>query len=448
MRKCDVIVIGGGPAGITFSRELKKLKPKTDIIMLRPEKHSMVYCAIPYAIEGLFDPTKVYKKDNLITDVGVQLIQRSAQKIDLKTKRVIDDIGETYEAAKIFIATGASPILPQIPGTRAKNIYTVKTQADMEALIANFDQHPKQAIVIGAGAIGIEQAQAYRTRGLEVHLIDMADRVLVNMLDEDMAALVNDSIQEQGIHLQLNTQIKSIKTKYDRATQASFSNGKSIELDPDRDFIVFAIGMKPDIGIFEGQGLEITSEGIVIDNQMRTNIPGIYAAGDCCAYFSGIDGESISGRLATNAVPMAKVAARVIAGKDDTYEGFYNGAATCAYDLRIGSTGFTATMAAQHGINTIAGHGETTTLFPMMPGAGKLKVKIVADATNLQVIGGQVISTLPVTDKIDILTLALQRRLTLKDLSQLSYSAQPWQSFFPARNAIVEACEHALDNSA
>lgn len=84
----------------------------------------------------------------------------------------------------------------------------------------------------------------------------------------------------------------------------------------------------------------------------------------------------------------------------------------------------------------------------MMPGAGDLKVKVVADARDLRIIGGQVLSTLPVTDKIDTLTLAIQRRLTLKGLGRLSYSAQPWQSFFPARSAIVEACENALENFA
>jgi hypothetical protein len=94
------------------------------------------------------------------------------------------------------------------------------------------------------------------------------------------------------------------------------------------------------------------------------------------------------------------------------------------------------------------GWGETTALFPMMPGAGKVKVKIVADARDLRIIGGQVINSLPAADKIDIITLAIQRWLTLKGLSKLSYSAQPWQSFMPAHSAIVEACENALDNFA
>ena len=143
---------------------------------------------------------------------------------------------------------------------------------------------------------------------------------------------------------------------------------------------------------------------------------------------------------------MAKTAARVVVGLDEEYPGFFNGAATCFHDLRIASTGFTSAIAEQRGIETIAGWGETTTLFPMMPRAGKVRVTIIADVRDLRIIGGQVVNTLPATDKIDIITLAIQQQLTLKGLSKLSYSTQPWQSFMPASSAIVDACENALDN--
>ena len=89
----SVVVIGGGPAAITFSRTLKKLKPEAEITMFRPEAHSMVYCAIPYAIEGLFEPSKVFKPDELVTEVGVDLIRRKVVSVDFKDKHVVDDAG-------------------------------------------------------------------------------------------------------------------------------------------------------------------------------------------------------------------------------------------------------------------------------------------------------------------------------------------------------------------
>jgi NADPH-dependent 2,4-dienoyl-CoA reductase/sulfur reductase-like enzyme len=221
-----------------------------------------------------------------------------------------------------------------------------------------------------------------------------------------------------------------------------------IDLDPETDFVCFSVGMKPDVELFENQGLEMVRDGIVVDSRMRTNLPDVLSAGDCCSYTSFIDGKPIGGKLATNAVPMAKIAARVLAGKDDEYPGFVNGAATCAYDLRMGATGFTEETARQRGFDIVVGWGETTTLFPMMPNAKPLKVKIIADAKDLRIIGGQVLSTLSTTDKVDLLSFAIQHRTTLKGLSKLSYSAQPWQSFFPARSAVVDACENALENFA
>lgn len=444
--KTDVLIIGGGPAGITFCRKLKKLKPQTSIIMLRPEKHSMVYCAIPYALENLFDYRKTFKRDELVTDTGAILVRRAAKKVDLRAKRVTDDAGDEYIADIIFLATGARNMIPPVKGADAANIYSVKTQNDMERLFDVIDKGAKRAIVIGAGAIGIEQAQAYRARGLEVFLVDMASHVLPAMIDEEMSVSLHEKLLEKKINLILSNRIEGIEKNGNRAKRVLLSNGEHIDLDPQHDFICFSTGVIPDISLFKNQELEINRDGIVVDSRMRTNIPGVYAAGDCCSYFSGIDKKPVGGKLATNAVPMAKVAARVVAGKDDEYGGFYNGAATCVYDIRVASTGFTVEAAGKREIKTVTGWGETTTLFPMMPSSGKLQVKIIADIRDLRIIGAQIISNLPATDKLDIITLAIQRKLTLKGLAKLSYSAQPWQSFMPAQSAIVQACENALDN--
>jgi NADPH-dependent 2,4-dienoyl-CoA reductase/sulfur reductase-like enzyme len=177
---------------------------------------------------------------------------------------------------------------------------------------------------------------------------------------------------------------------------------------------------------------------------MRTSIEDVFAAGDCVHYWSGIDGRPIGGKLATNAVPMAKVAAKSMLGRKAEYQGFFNGAATCVGELRVGGTGFTETLAKARGFETITGFGQTTSRFPIMPGAKKVQVKLVADVATGKLLGGQVIGYEAVAEKVDVITLALQHQLKLEDLAQLSYSAQPWQTFYPANNAIVMAAEDAL----
>ena len=443
--KTDVLVIGGGPAGITFSRTLRKLRPETSITMLRPEEHSMVYCAIPYAIEGLFGHERVFKKDALVTDAGVNLVRAHAIAVNFDDRQVTASNGTTYRYKMLFIATGAVPIRPPIPGADARNVFTIKTQDDMLALISRVDAGARRAVVIGAGAIGIEQAQAYREKGLETHLVDIATRVLPNMLDDDMVQLLHEGLTEKGVKLALGVGVEKLETVENQVCRVVLTSGDVIELDAERDFVCLSVGMRPDIALFSHPNLKVERDGIVVDAHMRTSFPDVYAAGDNCHFHSAIDGKPLGGKLATNAVPMAKVAARNVAGIADEYPGFFNGAATCAFEYRVGTTGFTEELAQRRGFQTVCGFGSTTSLFPMMPGATELKVKIVADARTGRVLGGQVLGEVPTTDKVDTITLAIQQGLTVKQLAKLSYSAQPWQSFFPARSAIVEACENALD---
>ena len=202
--------------------------------------------------------------------------------------------------------------------------------------------------------------------------------------------------------------------------------------------MVLAIGMKPNVSLFEGQ-LELAPDGIVVDERMWTGMPDTFAAGDCTQCISGIDGKPLGGKLATNAVPQAKVAALNLLGHQARYPGIFNGAATVVGDLRIGGTGFTETYARTRGFEPVVSVGESTSRFPMMPGAKPVRVKLVADAATGRLIGGQVRGYEAVAERVDVITLAIQQGMTGAELAGLSYSAQPWQTFFPAKNAIVEA---------
>ena len=444
-KQSDVLILGGGPAGIQYGRMIRQLRPDWTVTMLRPEEHSMVYCAIPYAMEGLFEPEKVYKTDALVRDVGIDLVRSRAVEVDLQARRVRDEESFEHEYETLFIALGASPIRPPIPHAEAENVFTVKTREDMTGILERLNLGARKSIVVGAGAIGIEQAQAYRQRGMEVTLIDMGPHVLPGSLDGDFAEAVEEVLLAKGIDVRTGVRLERLEADSDgRVCRVCLSDGSKIELDPERDFVCMSIGMKPDVELFSGSKLDVGPDGILVDDHMRTNLPGVYAAGDCCQFHSGIDGARVGGKLATNAVPMAKVAARVAAGLDAKYPGFYNGHATCAYELRIGSTGFTERTARERGFSPVMGFGETASRFPMMPGATRLRVQVVADRDSQRILGGQVLSETPATDKVDLITLAIQQKMTLAELAQLSYSAQPWQSFFPARNAVVQACEDAL----
>ncbi len=449
----DLIVIGGGPAGITLA---KKLGPNTDMAVIRPEDYSLIYCAMPYVIEGLIPINKVFKKDELVTDANADLIKDYVKDIDFDNKSIKLSDGSRVGYNRLIIATGAKPFVPPIEGSSLNGVLSFKTQEDLDTILdfINSNESLKHAVIVGAGAIGIELAQALRSTGIEVSLVDMEKSILPSLIDSEMAELPAETLIKNGIHAVLNAKVVKISgsgyieniyldngkvINFDDLDKCSINGGSSLNR-----VLVFSIGMAPDISFIKDKRLKTGRGGISVNEKMETSIKDVYACGDCVEFKSGITGKITPGKLATNAVTMAKVLASNLLGEDDNYPGFYNGAATKVYDYFIGGTGLTETEAKKQGIKTIVGHSQLTTQFPIMPEAKKLMVKLIAKKDSNILIGGQIVSGEPVTGQIDLLTFAIQKKTKIKDLTRLSYSAQPYQSFFPAANAIILAAEDLL----
>ncbi|MCK5737980.1 FAD-dependent oxidoreductase, partial [bacterium] len=452
MTKYDIAVIGGGPAGITLAKMLGK---KKKIVIIRPEPHSMIYCAMPYAIGGVIENKKTLKKDGLVTDAGAELLRNTVTNVDFKKKKLTfsDDSKIRYE--KLVIATGATPFIPPIPGNDLAGATGFKTEEDLNKIDTLVRAGLKKAVVVGAGAIGIELALALNSKNVTVDLVDMGESVLPHLVDLDMAEELTAEIIRAGINLHLNSKVTTLIGKTN-VEQVILDNGHIIHFDPadtcsdeegqkiNSSLVVFATGMRPTTAFVHNTDLKIGKDGIIINNKMETNIPDVYAVGDCTQFTSGIMGEVISGKLATNAVPMAKVLGFNLLGQQRTYPGFYNGAATKAGKYFVGATGLPEKMAQKAGFEVVCGYSEVTTQFPIMPNAKKMSLKLIADRKTLRLLGAQIVSEEPVADRTDLLTFAIQLEKTIDTLTRLSYSAQPYQSFYPAANGIVLAAEDIL----
>lgn len=454
MRTFSVLVVGGGPAAITIA---KTIQNKMKVGIVRPEDHSMIYCAMPYAIEGLLPFEKTLKKDTIVTDAKAELIRDKVIKVNFDAKTVVTGKSGAIGYEHLVIATGATPVLPPIEGHNLKGVMTFKTEEDLKMIMELVDRGLKKAVVVGAGAIGVELAQSLNKRRVETHLIDMADYVLPNMVDYEFAEEAQESLIESGIHLHLRSKVKALKG-IESVEEVLLENSQAIHFDKSDDcsetenntlssLVVFVVGMKPAVDLFEETELKIERDGIVINSKMETNIKDVYAIGDCCQYTSGITGEVLSGKLATNAVPMGRMLAFNLLGQDREYPGFFNGAATKIDHHFIGSTGLSE-KTARNSFDVEVGYAEFTTAFPIMPSAKKVRLKLIADKKTRRVVGGQLISGEPVADKVDKITMAIQYGVTLEQLVNFSYAAQPYQSFYPAHNLIVKAAEEILSKIA
>lgn len=439
MNKFDVIVIGGGPTAITLAKSLKR---KKTLGVIRPEDHSMIYCAMPYAIEGVLLAEKTLKPDTHVTDEGGIIIRDSVKSVDFNEKVVYTQKGESYSYEELVIASGADPILPPIEGSQLDGVMTFKTEIDLKRIIELVQIGLREAVVVGAGAIGIELAQALHKVGAKTHLIDMFPTILPNMMDEELIQPVQAELESSGVHLHMNQKVSKLLGK-EHVERLEFESGESITFST-KPLVVFAVGMRASIDFLKDSPLEIGRTGILVDNHMRTNLPGVYAAGDCCEFSSAITGDVILGKLATNAVPMGRVLGQNLAGGNRAYPGFYNGAATKVLQYFVGSTGLSEKLAQTKGYDYAVGKVKFTTAFPIMPFTKDITVKLLVDKKTRLVLGGQVVSGEPVTDKVDQITMAIQFGVTVDQLAQFSYSSQPYQSYFPANNLLVQAAESIL----
>ena len=439
MTDYEVLVLGGGPAGITIAKTLDGAK---DLAVMRPEDHSMVYCAMPYVIEDLLPMEKTLKEDSLVTDTGADLIRDYAVDVDFDEQVVTTGAGDKYGYEELIIATGASPVLPPVEGTDLDGVTTFKHEEDLNRILNQVDSEVEEAVVVGAGAIGIEMSQALNEAGLETHLVDMEDSILPHLLDAEMVAEGEEQLEDLGINLHLGAQIDSLNGT-EKVEQVKLADDETIDFGPQGGLVVFAIGMQPNVEFVENSDLEIGQLGIKVNSKMETNLDNVYAVGDCVEYKSAITDEVTGGNLATNAVPMGRLLAQNLLGADREYEGFYNGCATKVNDLFVGGTGLLEKEAAED-YDIVVGKAEFTTAFPIMPFAKPVKAKLIINRDNLEILGGQIVSGEPATDKIDKITMAIQYGIDAEELLDFSYSSQPYQSFFPAHNLLVKAAENAL----
>ncbi len=449
MKTYDIVTIGGGPAGITIAKNLGKVKK---VAIIRPEDHSMIYCAMPYVIENEIPLEKSFKSDTLVTGSGADLIRSAVNRVDFDNKTVTTTDGEVYGYQDLIIATGADPIVPPIPGVNAKGVFVFKTGKHLRDIKETIDKHDiEYAVVVGAGAIGIEVAQALNKVTKGCHLVDMTPRVLPNLVEEDMVKPIEEKLKESGIQLHLNAKVEKLEGKewvshviLDTSEKISLGDSAENNGTSPKGVVVFSVGMRARTELFTGTALEIGKQGIIVNDKMETNIKNVYAVGDCVQFTSGITGEVVPGKLATNAVPMSRMLAKNFLGDDRHYQGFFNGAATKVEDLFVGGTGLKESEARKH-YDVVVSYAELSTIFPILPNAKKIKMKLIADRKSLQVLGAQIVSGEPVIDKLNIVTLAIQNKLTVRRLAELSYAAQPYQSFYPANNIIVACAEKILD---
>jgi len=421
----QIVIVGFESAGMTAASAASMTDPAARITVIERRPYAIYHpCGIPFAIGGevpdiqkLIEPTPPMPNVEVRTATEAIALDAKGKKVEvleLKTKK-----RGTIEYDALILATGSYAFKPPIPGIALQGVHAVKTVEDGKAIIDELSR-AKRAAVIGGGSIGSETAAALRSRGLEVVLVEELPSVLPNMLDPDMAGLVTERLRENGVEVICGQGVRQILGKQ-RVSSISVG-GRELPAD----LVIVATGVKPEVKLAKEAGIELgETGGIKVDEHMRTDAEGVYAAGDCAETFCAITERPALSQLSTAAIQMGKVAGINAAGGEATFDGTLNTAVTTVFGLEIASTGLTTDAAKRAGIDPISGRIRTLDKPRYYPGGRPITVKLLVEPKEHRLIGGQVVASDGAAERVNLLALAIKKGMIVEELSRIDYCYVP-----------------------
>ncbi len=332
------LILGAGPAGVIAAETLRKQCPQDRITVVGDEREAPYSrMAIPYLLIGKVGEqgTWLRKGDTHFSDLRIDIVQARASKIEAAKRLVHLDNGETLSFDNLLIATGSHPVRPPIPGLDLPGVHTCWTLEDARA-IAALAKPGARVLQMGAGFIGCIIMEALQLRGVELSVVEMGDRMVPRMMGPMAGGMIRDWCEAKGVKVFTGTKVEAIE-KADAPAglfgkiagalgmggsgsggglRVRLSGGRTVEAD----LVISATGVRPAIGFLQGSGITCL-QGVLTDERMQTNVPGIYAAGDCAEAFDKVSGKTIVSAIQPNAAEQARVAALNMAGQGTTLKG-------------------------------------------------------------------------------------------------------------------------------
>lgn len=415
----SIVIIGCGAAGATAAMQARKHDRNTSVTIFNTEEYSQYSrCGLPYTISG-----KVKEFNDLVL---MPPENWSMLKIDAKLSTPVKDIDHSSKVVffddkelkydSLVFATGARNADPPIKGLDKDSVFGLRTLDDAKKLASAVD-HAKNLVVIGGGLIGMETAEAFHERGVNVAVVEFLPNILLAMVDPDYAKIVEDHCIEHGIEIQTNTAAEAIVGDKSPTGVLVKSRTTGEETTIPADVVVVATGVRANTELAEKIGVEIGStRGIKVDERMMTNVAGVYACGDCAEHVEYITRKPMTGGLGTIAVRQARVAGINAAGGDETFPGIVGAKVTKLFGLEIASTGLTEDLAKRFGVEVVKSSIKGSTKPPYYQGGQELKVKTYYDKQSGRLVGGQLLGTEDAAMRINVITLGIQRNIDVEDL--------------------------------
>jgi NADPH-dependent 2,4-dienoyl-CoA reductase/sulfur reductase-like enzyme/peroxiredoxin family protein/rhodanese-related sulfurtransferase/TusA-related sulfurtransferase len=446
------VIVGGVAGGAGTAARIRRLDEKAEIIMFeRGDYISYANCGLPYYAGGvitersrlfIMTPPKFKEALNVDARTGHEVlsIDRTAKTVRVRDIKANREFDETYDT--LILSPGAAPVRPPIPGIDDPAILSLRSVSDIDAIKAKLDQEgTRRAVVVGGGFIGLEMAENLRERGLAVTVVEALDQVM-NVIDYDMAAIVQQHLRDKGVALRLKDGVASFSRR-NSILEVRLSSGATVETD----IVILSIGVKPDTKIAREAGLELAANGAIkVDRFFATSDPNIRAVGDAIEFSSPLLGTSITVPLAGPANKQARLCVdNIVKGNTRPYGGTIATSIAKVFDLTVASTGLTEKNLERAGIQYAEAVTHAGSHAGYYPGSLQLTLKILYQPGTGKILGAQAVGFDGVDKRIDVISAYLKKDGTVRDLAEFEQAyAPPFSSAKDPVNMVGFIAENSL----
>ncbi len=428
-----VIIIGGVAGGATAAARLRRLDEKAEIILLERSGYvSYANCGLPYYVGGVISqkealtlqtPESFRKRFRIDVRIRNEAVSIDPKGKTVRIRRLEDgtEYEETYD--KLILSPGARPIIPPLPGIEDPRIMTLRTVEDTFRIREYLDQnHPRRAVVVGGGFIGLEAAENLMKAGIDVTLVEQSSQVLPPM-DYDMACQVHAYLRQKGLKLRLNASAAGFEAEGE-GLKLSVEGEKPEKIEA--DFVLLAIGVVPETGLAKEAGLLLGTKGaIVVNERMETSEPDIYAVGDAVEIRHFVTGQKALIALAGPANKQGRIAADNICGRNSVFSGSQGSSILKLFDMTAASTGLNERMARDAGLDYDKVVTYSASHATYYPGATDMTVKTIYERGTGKILGAQVVGFEGVDKRIDVMAASIRANGTAEELAELELAYAP-----------------------
>jgi NADPH-dependent 2,4-dienoyl-CoA reductase/sulfur reductase-like enzyme len=442
-----IVVIGGNAAGLTAASRAKRLDPRLDITVLEKLPHiAYSTCGLPYLLARIVSSDQLisYSPETFERERGIRVHNNVQVNTIVPGRKRIEAVhAETGEAMtfsfdRLLIATGVKSRLPNIPGTALKNVFSVISLQDALRIQEPLAAATRVAI-IGAGYAGLEFAECLRAIGKTVTLFEREPHVL-SSVDPDIAQIIEFELRRFGVEVFTSSNVLAVVGHEGRVN--GVKSATSLGSVP-ADLVLLDTGVQPNTDLAGDTGIQLgLTGGIAVDAYMETNLPGIYAAGNCAESICAIRRRPVLSAIGTIAAKQGRIAGENLAGRRSKFLGGIGTTILKVFDLGVARTGLSSREAAAERLSFVSARIEADDRASYYPGARKVWIKLIADRESRRLLGAQAAGYGDVSKRIDVAATAISGDLTIDDVAQLDLAYSPpygslWDPLLVAAQAVV-----------